>query len=305
LSYQIWNLLAHKASERGIRVFFAIIDNGPNVPGGAIKNEDTPFELREMNGDFPYSGKSPGVLFVVNHVYRYTREFDTIDHSLPDEKIVKKSVSRTINVNEDVGIGSQIKTIVAAKFICEHFDFEWIIRTNMSSFWNWGLLINKLDTIAEKCFNADFGDDGYATNTSSWPAAATGNYISFSGGFFSGAGMYFTRRGIQSVIDRYYPGPLIEDVWFQSFYKDITFLNFSDTAISEKYKISPTFLNFFNATDETTEYNPDLIGPDQIALVHHYRIRCPDNSHEARVKHDIPYFKQLVKQVYGFDLHMD
>lgn len=306
LTYQIWNLLAHKAAENDIRVFFTMIDNGPNVPGGPIKDENAAYELREMNGDYPYGGKSPGILIIVNHNYKSIHEFETFEDET-ESKIIKKTIGRTISVSEDVIAGSQIKTIVAAKFICDNYNFEWLIRTNMSSFWNWNVLRAKLDTVAEKCLGINFieNSDGKIITDKSpetWPATVTGSYITFSGGFFSGAGMYFTQSAIKTVINRFFPGPLIEDVWFQSFYKDLNLLNFTNNNIAG---LPANYLDFFNASDETAEYNPDLISTTEIALVHHYRVRGSDNSHDGRVKHDIPYFKQLVKQIYGFDLHME
>ncbi len=170
--------------------------------------------------------------------------------------------------NESLFPGIFNKTIKAFKYCVENYDFDFIVRTNLSSFWNFKLLKRKCDSLS-------------MTNTVCAIIGNTGKTC-----FPSGAGFILSKDIVEFCItnlnDFQYHNELNDDVCFGLFFVKHNI----KMQMGRRYDLT-AYKNCINDDDLKKIANLDI---------YHYRIKseCPD----FRI-HDVEIFEKMYKFIYG------
>jgi hypothetical protein len=156
------------------------------------------------------------------------------------------------------------KTHKAFNYINEEYDYDIVIRTNLSSFWNMPVLYRFLDKLDDKGVATGVcGNDGYT--------------------FISGSGIFLSQDVCLLLCDKMdYIDGLIDDVCIGA-------------NLSRFINIVPTNNIRYNLVNGPT----DII-PDDISNIVYFRVL----TFYDRMKYDIPVMVKLAKKLYDIDVDL-
>ncbi len=159
--------------------------------------------------------------------------------------------------------GIIIKTLKSMEFCLNNFSFDYIIRTNISSFWNLYSLINLYDTLPrQKLIQAIIGHHGCV--------------------FPSGSGMIISRDIISLMVSN-------KEEFNMTINDDVSVGQFL-----QKYNITITAGLRYDYTSNNENISPSDI--DKMLHDNHYHYRIKDNSDR---QHDKNIFDMLYNSIYN------
>jgi hypothetical protein len=132
------------------------------------------------------------------------------------------------------------KTQLGIQYCCENITFDYLLRTNLSSFYNLNGLIQHLETLEPKNIYA-------GKITTQYYLDESGSQQAFS--FCSGSGFFLSRDVCQKIVQRQQlvSKRLIDDVWIRLLLEDVPML---DIQRCDLIKIGQYCSNTLNFADQ-------------------------------------------------------
>jgi hypothetical protein len=239
-----------------------------------LASDDSEHSLKCRDIWFKYKDVNPNikVLFV------YGKLFGKLINSDTNCEMIFNDVQELYHFNIE-------KTLKAFEYISLNYEFEYLVRTNLSTFWDFNILLGKINNLPkERCYSGHRWSIGPNSEHPDWFIGCNYNYPI---NYVSGTNIILSNDLIKIIVQnkKNIITEMVEDVAIGQFLNSQCNIPIINSEL--------LFMENINNCDENLIIN--LINNSKINLIPNYRVKSFTNRDIV----DIFIYKILLKNIYN------